>query len=83
MTSLTIETSDGTGLDNPGKRSLRIGPRNEITAAIWATSAAIKPGVKYKIQGRRRSVGVKSTRRDLMGWNQGNLWGVVMDLEHQ
>jgi len=36
--------------------------------------------VRYRIQGRRRSVGVNRVRQEYAASNQGSLWGVVMAL---
>jgi hypothetical protein len=59
----------------------RAPPTTETAYPICITWAARSPGVKYKIQGRRLSVGVSRTRSDSMGLRNGNRYGVVIELE--
>lgn len=66
-----------------GSRSLRNGARKMTMTAMWRTSAAMRPGVRYRIQGLRRSVGVRSTRRARLRSRYDSLCGVVIALEEK
>lgn len=52
------------GWVSSGRSKFRTVLRPRTTYAIWEICAASKPGVRYRIQGRRRSVGVNRIRKE-------------------
>jgi hypothetical protein len=64
-----------------GKIRRRTLPTTKTAYPICMIWAAINPGVRYKTQGRRLSVGVSRTRTDSKGLKNGNRYGVVIELE--
>lgn len=63
-----------------GKIKRRIGCRIRTMYTRLSDSAGRRPGVKNKTHGRRRSVAVRSIRKEYNALNQGSLCGVVTAL---